>query len=43
MEAYRVDRSVTKLGFNTIVLSILDRKDYEGLPPLGEESQRDHS
>ncbi len=34
MEAYPVDRSVTKLGFNTNVSSILDRRDYEGLPPV---------
>jgi putative SOS response-associated peptidase YedK len=36
MEAYPVDRSITKLGFNTANPSILNRKEYEDLPPLKE-------
>jgi putative SOS response-associated peptidase YedK len=38
MEAYPVDRSVTKLGYNTTVPAVLLKREYEGLPPL--ESQR---
>ncbi len=38
MEAYPVDRSVTKLGFNTTIPSILERKEYDGLPALEREN-----
>ena len=34
MEAYPVDRSILKLGFNTTDPSVLNRKEYKGLSPL---------
>ena len=37
MEAYPVDRSIIKLGFNTTNPSAITKKEYEDLPPLTED------
>jgi len=40
MEAYPVDRSITRLGFNTTRPDILNRKEYQDLTPLQQFSDR---
>jgi putative SOS response-associated peptidase YedK len=34
MEAYTVDKAVSRLGFNTDYPAVLNHKDYYGVPPL---------
>jgi putative SOS response-associated peptidase YedK len=40
MEAYPVDRSISKLGFNTSDPSVLNTKEYKDLPPLTGAANR---
>ena len=34
MEAYTIDRSISKLGFNTSYPEVLNEKEYKDLLPL---------
>ena len=34
MKAYPVDRSISRLGFNTSKPNVLNKKEYKELPPL---------
>ena len=39
MEAYPVDRSISRLGFNTSYPDVLNKKEYKDLPSLINNSQ----